>query len=209
MNVTRDGEPTPSSSRTRTVSSLLVGSTIRPEHQRPERLVVDRGEPERVIQPAQGVPEDQRAGGRHDRRPEMPGAKESRSPEHVGQRAGAVSPSPAAAPAGPRRGPIRCGRSRINKELAVTVVLQLGVGHLRPIAHRRPVPEPGDQHIHLCRGNRLPAHPRRALVARGGIRHVRHRVPGLDHCIQRRVDKRPPHREPPQLRRVRQEHPPG
>jgi hypothetical protein len=29
MNVTRDGESTPSSPNTRTVSSLLVGSTIR------------------------------------------------------------------------------------------------------------------------------------------------------------------------------------
>jgi hypothetical protein len=39
------------------------------EYQRPERLVGDRGEPERVIEPRQGLPQDQRAGGLDDRRP--------------------------------------------------------------------------------------------------------------------------------------------
>ena len=33
------------------------------------------------------------------------------------------------------------------------LVLQLRVGHLRPIAHRRPVPKPGDQHEHIRVGD--------------------------------------------------------
>ena len=45
------------------------------------------------------------------------------------------------------------------------LVLQLGVGQLRPIPHRRPVPEPGDQHEHVRRRNRVLAHPRRLVVA--------------------------------------------
>ena len=64
-----------------------------------------------------------------------------------------------------------------NAPLLGGLVLQLGVGHLRPIAHRRPVPEPGDQHIHIRRRDRVPAHLRRLLVPRGEVRHVRHRVP--------------------------------
>ena len=95
-----------------------------------------------------------------------------------------------------------------NAPLLGGLVLQLGVGHLRPVAHRRPVPEPGDQHVHIRRRDRLPAHLRRLLVPRGEVRHVRHRVPSPDHRVLRRRDERPPRREPPQLRRVRQEHPP-
>ena len=67
------------------------------------------------------------------------------------------------------------------------------------IAHRRPVPEPGDQHVHIRRRDRLPAHLRRLVVPRGEVRHVRHRVPGLDHRRLRRRHERPPRREPPQL----------
>ena len=88
------------------------------------------------------------------------------------------------------------------------LVLQLGVGHLRPVPHRRPVPEPGDQHVHVRARDRLPAHLRRLLVPRGEIRHVRHRVTRPRHRRLRRRHERPPRREPPQLRRVRQEHPP-
>ena len=51
-------------------------------------------------------------------------------------------------------------------QLRRRLVLQLGVGHLRPVPHRRPVPEPGDQHVHIRRRHRLPAHLRRARPAR-------------------------------------------
>ena len=88
------------------------------------------------------------------------------------------------------------------------LVLQLDLGHLRLITHRRPVPKPGDQHVHIRRRDRVPAHLRRLIVPRREVRHVRHRVPSPSHCVLRRRDEGPPRREPPQLRRVRQEHPP-
>ena len=55
-----------------------------------------------------------------------------------------------------------------NAPLLGGLVLQLGVGQLRPVAHRRPVPEPGDQHVHIRRRDRVPAHLRRLLVAARG-----------------------------------------
>ena len=55
-----------------------------------------------------------------------------------------------------------------NAPLLGGLVLQLGVGQLRPIAHRRPVPEPGDQHKHIRRRDRVPAHLRRLARAAPG-----------------------------------------
>ena len=89
----------------------------------------------------------------------------------------APTPDPGTSPPGPRC-PRRAGTPTGECPLLGGFVLQLGVGHLRPIPHRRPVAEPGDQHVHVRRRDRVPAHLRRLVVPGGEVRHVRHRVTG-------------------------------
>jgi len=93
-------------------------------------------------------------------------------------------------------------------QATLTRDLQLRVGQLRPVAHRGSVPEPDDGHIDVSGQHRLPAHPLRALVPRGEIRHVCDGIPGPGDRLLRSVDKRPASRKPPQLRGMAQEHPP-
>jgi len=69
------------------------------------------------------------------------------------------------------------------------LVLQLGVGQLRPVTHRRPVPEPCDQHEHIRRRDCLPAHLRRLVVPCREVRHVRDGVTSPRHRRLRRRDE--------------------
>ena len=89
------------------------------------------------------------------------------------------------------------------------VEFQLGVGHLRLVPHRRPVPQPDQPHVHAAAAHRLPAVRRRLVLPRGEIRHVRDRVPGPRHRGRRRRHERPASRELGQLGGMTQEHPPG
>ena len=69
MNVTRDGGSTPTSSSTRTVSSLLVGSTIRPSTSARNASSRTTPNPSASIDPVQGLPQQPCAGRLDHRRP--------------------------------------------------------------------------------------------------------------------------------------------
>ena len=77
--------------------------------------------------------------------------------------------------------------------------LQLRVRHLRLVAHRRPVPEPRHQHVHVRVSDGLPAHLRRLDVPRGEICHIGDGIARPRHRRLRRRHKRPRRRQPPQL----------
>lgn len=93
-------------------------------------------------------------------------------------------------------------------QATLTRDLELRVRQLRPVAHRGSVPEPDDGHIDVGGQHRLPAHPLRALIPRGEIRHVPDGIPGPSDRLLRGVDEGSVSRKPPQLRGMTQEHPP-
>ena len=93
-------------------------------------------------------------------------------------------------------------------QLARHLVLKLGVRQLRPVAHRRAVAEPGDQHVDVGVADRLPAHLRRLVVAGREVLHVGDGIARPLYGLLGGGHERTPGRVAPQLGRVRQEHPP-
>ena len=89
------------------------------------------------------------------------------------------------------------------------IELQLGVGHLRLIQYRRPVPGAQHPHIHLTAAHPLRAQLRGRLVSGGKAGHLHDNVPGSSDCPLRLGDVRlPPVGEVAQLGGMRNEHPP-
>jgi len=75
------------------------------------------------------------------------------------------------------------------------LVLELGVGDLRSIPHRRAVPEPGDHHDHIGVLDRGPAHRGRRIVLGREVRHVDDRVADPGHRRLGGRDERPVRRK--------------
>jgi hypothetical protein len=86
--------------------------------------------------------------------------------------------------------------------------LQLGIGQLRLISHRRSVLKSDNGHINIGGLHRLSTHLRRLPVTGGEIRHITDSIPRTGHCPLRRSHERPTHWQPTQLRRMTQKHPP-
>jgi hypothetical protein len=82
---------------------------------------------------------------------------------------------------------VRCQQEHQRRDAAVggRVELQLGVGVLRLVTHRRPVPESGDHPVHVRVGDRVAAHLSWLLVVGSEVSHVRHSVPGAYHRLLR------------------------
>ena len=89
------------------------------------------------------------------------------------------------------------------------IEFQLGVGHPRRIPHFRPVPGAQDPHVHIAARHPFPAQVRGDLVRGREIGHVHDHVPAGRHRPLGRRHVRAPRRELPQLRGMRQEHPPA
>lgn len=85
------------------------------------------------------------------------------------------------------------GHARLTRGLE----LQLGVGQFRPVPHRGSIPEPDDDHVHVSREHRVPAHLLGFLGARGEIRHIPDEVPGPGYRTLRSNHERPAGRQPP------------
>ncbi|HEV3293607.1 MAG TPA: DUF4062 domain-containing protein [Streptosporangiaceae bacterium] len=86
--------------------------------------------------------------------------------------------------------------------------LQLGVRHLRHVPHRGAVPGAQDPQVHPAAPHPVRAQPRGDLIGGRETGHVHDHVPGRRDRPLRRGHIRGPPRELPQLRGMRQEHPP-
>ena len=88
------------------------------------------------------------------------------------------------------------------------VEFQFRIGHIRLVAHRRPVPQPDQAHVDIAAAHCLPAVLRRGGLPRREVLHIRYRVPSSGHRVFRGRHERTSFREPRQLRSMAKEHPP-
>jgi hypothetical protein len=86
--------------------------------------------------------------------------------------------------------------------------LQLGIGHLRLVPHRRAVPGAQHPHIHITPPHPVHAQPGRRLISGREIGHVHDHVTGRGDRPLRSGHIRVPRRVIPQLRGMRHEDPP-